>query len=358
MVAAAVPWLVARIAVVSGIVLATVSADQLGVAHPPPLVDGPLAWDAHQYRLIAEHGYRAVPYGFRFFPGYPMSARALGTLFGGREDIALVLVANVCALAAGVALYHLVVRETADARTARLSTWLLLAFPAAAPLAMGYAESMGLLAVILAFTFVRGGRWRWAPAPAAVVGLTWSIGAMLSLPLLIEAVRGWRHAPRPERAWRVVTALAPAAGTGAYLAWVQHETGSWYHDVFDVQRSIYHRGLAEPVSRIVRSGRDLLAGHHAQGIQFLWAVLAIGLLVIAFRRLPASYAVWSLAVFLLTISADNIDSFERYLLRAFPLAIAGALSIRDERQEWAVLSLGVGGLVVYTTAIMLGARVP
>jgi hypothetical protein len=357
-VAAALPWFVARVAVLLSVVLATVATDQLGAAEPPPLVDKLLAWDAHQYRLIAEHGYQALPYAFRFFPGFPLLARGLGALLGGREGLAMLVIANGCALAFGVALYRLVLREVGTPRVARLATWFALATPATAPLVMGYAESLGLLAVVLAFLAVRQGRWRLALLPAAVVGLTWSIGAVFAVPLAVEAVRGWRRAAPIERAWRLATVSAPALATGSYLAWVQGETGSWRQDVYEVQTDVYHRGFDEPLTRLLRAGEDLLTGHRAQGIQFLWAILAIALLVVIVRRLPASYAAWTGVVFLVGISADNIDSFERYLMRAFPLAIAGAVSIRDDRAEWMTVSLGVAGLVVYGTAIFLGARVP
>jgi hypothetical protein len=357
-VAAALPWCVARIAVLLAVVLATVATDQLGVAKPAPLVDELLAWDAHQYELIAAHGYDALPYAFRFFPGFPLLARGLGLLLGGREGVAMIVIANGCAFGFGVALYRLVLRELGDARVARLATWFALATPATAPLVMGYAESLGLFAVVLAFLAVRQQRWRRALLPAAVVGFTWSIGGAFAVPLAVEGVRGWRHARPIERVWRIATACAPVLATGVYLAWVQQETGSWWRDVYEVQSEVYHRGFEEPVTRLLRAGHDLLAGHHAQGIQFLWAILALGLLVVVVRRLPLSYAAWTIVVFLFGISADNIDSFERYLLRAFPLAIAGALMVRSERVERAAVSLGLAGLVVYGTAILLGARVP
>jgi hypothetical protein len=357
-VATALPWCVARVAVLCGVVLATVASDQLGVGHPAPLEDGLLAWDAHQYRAIAEDGYQAIPHGFRFFPGMPLLSRGLGWLLAGHVDVAMILLANLAAFAAGVALYRLVLVETGQARLSRLSTWLLLATPGAAPFAMGYAESIGVLGAVLAFLAVRTGRWRIAALPALAVGLTWSIGALLALPLAVEAVRTWRTASPVGRLWRALTAAAPVAATASYLAWVQHETGSWYRDVFEVQDVVYHRGFEEPIGRIIESARDLVAGHHPQGIQFLWVLLVIPLLVVTFRRLPLSYGVWSLAIFLIGISAHNIDSFERYLLRAFPLVIAGALSIRSEKHEWAVVSLSLAGLVVYSTAILVGARVP
>jgi hypothetical protein len=357
-VATALPWCVARLAVLVGMVLVTVASDQLGVDHPAPLEDGLLSWDAHQYRAIAEDGYHSIPHGFRFFPGMPLLSRGLGWLLAGHVDVAMLLIANVAAFAAGVALYRLVLVETGQARLSRLATWLLMATPGAAPLVMGYAESLGMLGVVLAFHAVRTGRWRVAVFPAALVGLTWSIGALLALPLAVEAIRSWRAASPIGRLWRALVAAAPVAATATYLAWVQHETGSWYRDVFEVQDVVYHRGFEEPVGRIIESARDLVAGHHPQGIQFLWVLLVVPLLVVTFRRLPLSYGVWSLGILLIAVSAHNIDSFERYLLRAFPLVVAGALSIRSERQEWVVMSLASAGLVAYSAAILVGARVP
>ena len=79
---------------------------------------------------------------------------------------------------------------------------------------------------------------------------------------------------------------------------------------------------------------------------------------VAFRRLPLSYAVWATTIFLVDLGAHNIDSFERYLVRGFPLIIAGALCIRTERDEWLTTSVSLAGLVVYMTAMMVGARVP
>ena len=345
------PWLVARAAVAAGIVLATVSTDKLGVRHPPPLVDKLLAWDADLYRRIAEHGYRAVPQGFRFFPLFPMLVRVFGTVVG--VDAAAVIIANVCAFAAGVALYELVLRETGSAPAGRMATWLLLACPACAPMVMGYAESLGILAAILGFLAARSGRWGWAALAGAVVGGTWSIGALFCIPMGVEA---WRGPGR--RSWRALAASAPALSTLAYLAWVQRETGHWYHDVFGVQSTIYHRELREPVTRLVKAAYDLVAGHHPEGVVLPWAVLVIALVVIALRKLPLSYGLWSLAILIVAVSARNIDSTERYTMRGFPIVIAAALLLRRERDQWLAVSLSLAGLVVYATAMMVGARVP
>lgn len=345
------PWLAARAAVAAGIVLATVSADQLAVRHPATLHDKLLAWDADLYRRIADDGYRAVPQGFRFFPLFPMLTRGLGWIVG--TPAAAVLLANLCAFAAGVALYELVVRETGSAPTSRMATWLLLASPASAPMVMGYAETLGILAAILGFLAARSGRWGWAALAGAVVGGTWSIGALFCIPMAVEAWRG-----PGSKAWRALCAAAPALATAAYLAWVQWETRDWYGQVFRVQSTIYKRELREPITRLLKAANDLAAGHHPEGVVFPWAVLTIVLVVVALRKLPLSYGLWSAAVLLVAVSARNIDSTERYTMRGFPIVIAAALLLRRERDQWLAVSLSLAGLVVYATAMMVGARVP
>jgi hypothetical protein len=128
--------------------------------------------------------------------------------------------------------------------------------------------------------------------------------------------------------------------------------------VYGVQADVYDRSLRDPLTRTVEAAGDLLSGHAASGVYLPWIVLAVALTVLSFRRLPLAYAVLSASFVLVALSAENIDSFERYLLRAFPLAIVGASFIRTERTAWLVTSASVAGLVVYSTAIFIGAKVP
>ena len=96
-----------------------------------PVDDGLLAWDGTWYDVIARNGYLdADDPALRFFPLYPLLGRWLGWI-GDRPDIALVVVANVAALAAGVLLHRLTLEETGDAAAAQRSARLLALFPSA-----------------------------------------------------------------------------------------------------------------------------------------------------------------------------------------------------------------------------------
>lgn len=358
LVAALPAWVASRFIVIGGYVLARVTVDQLHVVRPAPLRDGLGAWDAAQYWAIADHGYAAAVNGQRFFPLFPLLVRAVSPVVSGHTAVAGMVVANVAALVAGAALYRLVVFDTGDSRAATLATWLLLAGAGAAPLVMGYAESVGTAAAVLAFLAARQGRWWWAAVAGAAVGLTWSVGFLLALPLAVEAARGFTAAPVRERVGRVTAAAMPVLAGVTYLAWVQRTTGRWWGRVYGVQVDVYHRHVQDPVSRIGRVAYDLVAGHHASGIYLPWILLALLLLTVSARRLPASYTLYALVILIVVISSDNIDSFERYILRAFPLVVAAALVIRRERDRLLVVAFGAAGLLAYSTAIFLGAKVP
>lgn len=351
-------WLAARAAVVAAYALGRIAVDQLGTARPAPLLDGIMAWDAHHYRTIAESGYDALADGYRFFPLFPMAVRGLSVLTLGNETAAAVVLANTAALALGVVLYRHVLAETADPGVSRLATWLLLAGPAAAPLVMGYAESLGTLFAVLAFAAARRRRWGVAAAAGAALGATWSVGWLITVPLVIEAARGVRATGLAERARRALAVVAPGAVTAGYLGWVELVTGDGWGNVVRVQTATYDRTLRDPITSLVVTGTDLVAGHQAKGVAFVWAVVAIALVVVAFRHLPASYGAYGLATFLVAFSADNVDSFERYLLRAFPLVMAAALVLRREWQQRMAISIGLSGLTVYAAVIFLGAEVP
>jgi hypothetical protein len=95
------------------------------------------------------------------------------------------------------------------------------------------------------------------------------------------------------------------------------------------------------------------------------AVLSLPLLVVAARRLPPAYTVYALAVVVMAVCASTGDPFygrdvmhpfvlplgsaHRYLLAAFPLAIAAALALRHRlfmviTPLLALLQIGLGFL--------------
>lgn len=354
-----VPWLTARALVVVGFVVAYAIADRLVPgAHPTALTEGPVAWDGTWYRDIAELGYGGIAdEGLRFFPMFPLLGRALGPLFAGRVDLALVVVANVASLLLAVAVRRLVLFERGNTALADRSVWMVSLFPGAFVLSWAYAEALWMLAAVVVLWASRSRHWWWAAAAGAVAGATRPLGLLLVVPIAIELIRVWRSARPDERISGLVAVLGPVAGTGAYLGWV----GAAYGDPFlpvTIQSPL--RGdTVDPLSRIWE-GLGQLVGPEAlgDGLHAPFAVAFVVLVVLVWRWWPASYGALSTLLLVVALGAENLNSLERYALSAFPLALVLAGLARDERVERVVLIGLGGGMVALTAMAWSGAYVP
>jgi hypothetical protein len=359
---AALPaWLLARVIVAAGFVVALVAADHLRPGDRPLQLDqGLFAWDGAFYRDIADHGYDGVAQeGLRFFPLLPLLARTLGVVAFGHPGLALLVLVQVAALTAGVLLHRLAVLETGDRQLARRASWFLALLPPAAVLVLGYAEALLLCFAIATFLNLRQGRWWWAAIFAALAGLTRPVGMTLALPALLEAARGVRNLPR--RAWlpRLAAVAGPVAGGSTYLVWAGRERGDWLLPLRLQNTTELRGGWANPVATVWEATRELVAGEHlGEGLHVPWIIVFGILLVVALRALPASYGAWSAVLLLAALTGHTLGSFERYGLGAFPLVLALAILTRRPDVERAVL-VGCGAaLAGFTALLFLGAFVP
>jgi hypothetical protein len=352
-------WLAARALVVVAYILA------LGVAHrwlnggtTPQLREGLMAWDGTFYRDIATVGYRNLPVeALRFFPLYPLGARGLGWALFGQIDVALLVIANGASLALAVVTRRLVLLEKQDEALAERAVWFTALFPSAFVLVWAYAEGLFLLATVATFLAVRSRRYELAAACALVAALTRPLGVLLVVPIAIEALRERRVTDAPGWAARSAAVLAPVAGLALYLAWVQRNFGNGRLP-FTVQSDL--RGdVLDPVSRMVRGVGDLFGPERfGDGLHIPFAVAFVVLLVIVFKRWPVSYGVFAALVLLAALSADNLNSLERYALNAFPLVFAVAGITAASRAERLALAVGAGGLVSLCALAWLGVYVP
>ncbi len=356
-------WILARVLVVATLALAhgivaTVRPDNPGARLH--VQQGLLTWDGGWYQSIAAHGYGASgAQAVRFFPAFPMAGRALSWLPGLGPGPALVIVSNFCSLAAMAALV-LLVRHDRGPELARRSVWLLALAPAAYSLVLGYADGPLLLCAVVALLGARTGRWWWTALAGLVGGLVRPVGILLVVPALVEVWRQRKVGATPAGwAARVAAVMAPLAGTGSYLAWVNAQYGDpWLP--FRVQQQTGHRGAVR--SPFPAMGHNLLSvvhGHHLGSASHIpWVVVCMVLLVVAFRRLPASYALFAAAVLVVSLASSNLDSFERYALGAFPLVVAASTLTGRGRVEVAVLGLSALGMVGYAMLAFVGSVVP
>ena len=355
-----VSFLTARVAVLGALALTRYLVSNLGAEDPtgrPP--SGLVGWDASWYLRIIESGYQHLPWeSMRFFPLLPLLAKVLAPVLGAR--LALLVVVNVAALAAGVLIERLARYESGgDRALASRAAWYLAFLPPAFVLAMGYAESLLILFSIAMFLALRRRRWGWAIAMGVLAGLSRPLGVLLVIPAVIEGLRDLRRARTGERLLRLLSAAAPAAGGLAYLGWSWIAHGDPFRPLRLQQEYDRRGGFQDPVTRLVEAARQLLEGADlGSGLHFPWAIGFLVLLGICFRRLPSSYGAFAAAVLLVALSASNLDSLERYGLSAFPLVIALAVVVRPAWLERSAIALMACGLTTYATLAFLGAYVP
>lgn len=358
---AVVPWVLARVLVVAALATSRHLFDEIGAPpRPVALGQGLFAWDAAFYRDIAEHGYRAVgEASLRFFPLVPVLGRGLGELLLDHTPAALIIVANLSALLFGALLHRLAWRETGDAALARRAAWFGALFPAAFVLVMGYAEATAMLLGVVVFLGLRSNRFWWAAVAGFLAGLCRPVGVLLVVPAAVEAMRGWRDASAGSRVARVVSVVAPAAGAASYLAWVGVEFGDFWKPISLQSQATLRGGFQDPLTRTVDAFGDLFGGDRfGSGLHVVWAIGFALLLVVLIRRFPASYSLYGGATLLLGLSAQNLDSLERYCWSTFPFLLAvAAVTDRDEVERGAYV-LAAAGLVGYTLLAFLGVQGP
>jgi hypothetical protein len=362
-------FVVARVIVLSTLALAHFIVDR---THPSSagvaarVHEGLLGWDAGWYETIARAGY-TPPLGhqsIRFFPSVPLLTHVVAWFPGIDGGAALLIVSNVAALVATALLFVLVRRETGDAALARRTLWVLSLGPAAFVLVMGYAESVLLCLVIGCFLALRpsgaAGRPNFVLAAALgfAAALTRPIGVLVALAVVAELVRWWPRLGRSERVAGLGATVGPVLGLAAFLGWAEHEVGDVFAPLRVQLESSHHGGLADPFVTLLHDARGVLHGHVGTALHVPWVLVAAVLLVVCWRRLPASYTLFAAAVLGVAVAGTNLDSFERYALSAFPVSVAGAMLLRDERVQRAVFTLLGAGLAGYALLAFLNISVP
>jgi hypothetical protein len=203
-------------------------------------------FDGKHYWSIISGGYKYDPTVTRadpphkreqniaFFPLYPLACRFVGQWLDPRA--AMILVANVAALAAAV-LFYLWARRRAGDAAAIFGVAALLCLPPACYYTYAYAESLLLLLIIATCMLLE--RRQWLPAAVLCGVATASRPTALGLAgvFAIAYAVGNRHLPLRRLALRSIPLLLVAVGgIAAYAIYLRVLTGSWtsYFDNFRV----------------------------------------------------------------------------------------------------------------------------
>lgn len=350
---AAVPgWVACR-----ALVLVAWFADQVLVDRrldgidPTPTAQALFAWDGAYYRDIAELGYlRSAFDGLRFHPLFPMV---------GTNGLGMLVLANVTALLAAALLHRLVLTETGDADLARRSATLVgIASPAFVTV-WAYAEAPFLVLAVGQLLLLRQRRWWWAGLVGVLATLTRPSGLLLALPAAVEGFV-WLRARGERRSARAVVApmaavAGPAVGMALFLGWADRAVGDAMVPI-DIQSDL-RGGFVLPPLRLLEGVGEVFHDPFGDGLHLPFAVGTLALVWVCWKHLPRSWAALAAAAALVNLSADNLNSTERYAYGTVPLIVA--LAVVGGGRWWRPLVVLSGvGLVGMATLAWYGSYVP
>lgn len=352
----AIGWIWARCCIAVGWWLSDRLYDVMD--HPRRVIGahtGLLTWDGLFYRDIATGWYDAVPdAGARFFPLYPAIARAAAPLFGGREDWALVMVANVSAFAGALVVWRLVSEALEDRPAGDRSAWMVAIAPSAFVLAWAYTEGLALLLIAATLLALHRRAFALAGLFALLSSALRPVGAILLVPILVELVR---TRPRPPLPAMAAAVLGPIVGfVGAILVIAATTRDLWIP--FETQREL-RGGFQDPVTRVLEPIGEVLTGNFRDVYNLSFMLVLLALFVVAVRRhQPMSWLAYAGVTLLVTLSSQQTDSLGRYALVVVPFVAALAQWADVRWRQVAVLCVSSAGLVWLTSEALLGRMVP
>jgi hypothetical protein len=319
-------------------------------------------WDAPHFLDVAVFGYRAVdngnlfgPNGYRsvypgdlplyivFFPLFPAFVGVLAAV-SGQPVLSAFLVTFVAGLFVAPLLYRLVRRDEAHGVAMR-AAWLLLIFPTAYVLHIGYTEALFLALVLGSFLLARNGQWWMAGGLGGLAALTRINGLILIPALAAEAATQWYARPPEQRRLRAewLAIGLVGVGFGVYLLINQLVYGTPF-EFLRVQNEHWFKSLAPPwegISGLIGwladpdPDRSLMYG----GVELLFAGIGLAATVHAAFRLRPSYFTWMALNWLLFISTSFVLSVPRYTLTLFPLFIS--LGLLTQGRRWLLVAISL-----------------
>lgn len=346
------------------------------LAHGDGVLGPWLFWDAGAYTDIAENGYTTADVQtfhdggearVAFFPGYPMSVRAVGALVGDTPT-ALIVVTLSAGVLLSMVLFRWLVSRTASERGARLAFISAMVFPWAFFLvATGYSDALFLLLAVSAFLLLEDDRPVLAGLLGALASATRIVGVGVIIGLTLRMLErrgaierdGWRVRLVTRRLrLRDLGVLISGVGLLSYMGYCWSRYGD------PVAFSTAQGGWGSPRgigTWIKRPLFDMIL--HLPDTWFVMRLVLQGLVGLAFlaavpavwRRYGSGYGAYTLVVVALPlVGASAFQSAGRHMLAAFPVfALLG-----ESMAEWSTrrvrVWMGVSGLTLLAWASFWG----
>lgn len=192
-----------------------------------------VAWDGNHYLTLTQSGYAPFwPHErfslIAFFPMLPMMARALVFVAHLQPAVALVLIANICAVV-GFGFLYSWARQLVGPRVAMLCVLFMSTYPGSVFFCAGLTEGPFFMFVAMALWMLQRGRYWPAAIVAAIATATRPTGVALALLVPLYYVVQHPKLPIPKRAAMfVVLGFVSCLGGLVYQGFIWHR----YH-MFD-----------------------------------------------------------------------------------------------------------------------------
>ncbi|RZS86940.1 mannosyltransferase PIG-V [Motilibacter rhizosphaerae] len=226
-------WLLSRFALTLVVVLASwlLRFYRTYPARYPGLgpFDRFVQWDSFHYLRIVRTGYFGEGRSCceqAFFPGYPLSVRALVPLVAGNDQLAGLLVTWVAAAVAAVLLWRVAYDATGSRWSARAAVGFLAVAPYGVFLSAMYSEALFLALALGAWWAGTRQHWWLAGVLAGLACLVRVNGLFLAVMLALAYLGARRTRGRLLRL-DALALLLPWAAVLGYFTWLHARTGSW-----------------------------------------------------------------------------------------------------------------------------------
>jgi hypothetical protein len=327
-------------------------------------------WDAAHYVRLAAHGYH--PGTTVFFPLWPVIMHVSGSFLQifVKGDVAYylagVIVANILFYITIAVLYKVTAREW-SAKVARKTILYFSCSPYALFFLAGYTESLFACLCLLTFFFLqREGYANWCLAIffASLASLTREAGVLLILPILVVLVRRFWPVRRDLLAhWcSIIARVLPLAflplSVGGYMLYLYLQFGDPL--LFVTAAIRWHRYPVLPGMSICVDIASFFTLPWTSSFSYInltdlaFTVGAFILIIIALRRLPLEYSLFSLASWLffnstITSYDNHLMSYPRYATVIFPLFVVVAFLL-EKRQKFQYLYI-IGSIILLSVNV-------
>jgi hypothetical protein len=316
-------------------------------------------WDAAHYLYLSEVGYSREVHSCAFYPLWPLLIRFFSILTGGSHLIAGMVLGNVLSLMAWCIFYKVTARRFGE--TVGLWALVLLAiFPGSVFYQFIYTEPLFFLLVMLLWSGLEESRYGTAFVAATLLPLSRAVGVFSVLPIAWHCLMRshwiwperyrWFYAERNrvksslgalsmDVSWQRYSLIAaPPLGLGLYFAlmWL------WTGNPFEGMEAQKHWGV-HSITNLVDipkfvvgffSPTDL---HTFKGSVFDRCMFVLLLyLVPCVWRLGKDLLAWTYVLGVLPAMSGTFTSFTRFESTVFPLFIALAVVLTQEKRRWAL----------------------